>query len=877
MGNNEEELAVVLSLKDAFSQKILKPIQQMELLKTSFNTLSNSAKIASGIIAGSLALTARSIMHSADELVKLNTITGFSIEKLQKLGFAAELNSSSMGELAIGLKQLSRQALSASDGTGEAADTFKKLGVTVNDSNGKLRSAEAIFNDTVNALSKVKNNTEQTAIAMQLFGRSGQNLIPLIKEGTAGFDRFGKIAEELGIVIEGPTIEALESFGDQLTALKQIGKAFVAEGLLVIAENLPLIIEGFTDAVIAVNKYWHATKVVLGEIGAFGTLIKDAALAKGETFEEAGKSLSKVWQNYTRSVLQGEAEEKAAFQQKTTDIRNFAAKVQKAMADIKNGGAKTGAAEEGGVLTELARELKKTEAVLAEYENTLEKLQLIYKLTGDKAMYYTLQVKAASEAIEKHKAAATEDGKITKDEKEEYEQLARALKKATEDREKFNEATARGSEVGMENAEKLNEQFGLDATEEQLKRIIARANETGESMASIFKEWAEARDDQKKLEEDARGLAKSFDFAITEEQMANIVQYSKDTNQSLQEVFEQLAAARDSDPLAGLEMAIRDVAKETVNLRAHFGNLFRSMEGAFSNAFESMMTGGVKLKNILKNVFNDIKRSFIKMISDILAQQLMKQFAGMFFGGGGGVGAGMGASFGQNAGNTGNAATSFGGLAMSGASSLGSVAGISGGTIAMAGLGVGVAVGQQGIEEGNVGASAGGMALAGAALGTMIAPGIGTVVGAVLGAAYGAYAGNREKKKQEKAKKEAEAQAAEQQRLLDEQRQKAADLLETEMIGRYGGGLAEQSQAAAIGEIFSGDVTPADLDALGIKPQDVLAREGEINRMTEVNVDSPNINLNVGHINSAYDVRQVAQDLGYHFTQALQDAAASNP
>ena len=203
------------------------------------------AKFAAGIIAGSFALTARTILNSADELVKLNSITGISIEKLQKLGLAAELNGSSMGELAAGLKHLSRNASEAARGSDIAAATFKKLGINVLGANGEVKESEQLFNDVVIAISKMQNKSEQTAVAMQLLGRSGQSLLPLIKQGAEGFDKIGKIAEDMGIVIKSETVEALETFGDQLTVLKKAGQALVAEGLLVIANSLPDIIDGF--------------------------------------------------------------------------------------------------------------------------------------------------------------------------------------------------------------------------------------------------------------------------------------------------------------------------------------------------------------------------------------------------------------------------------------------------------------------------------------------------------------------------------------------------------------------------------------------------------------------------------------------------------
>lgn len=846
---NEEELSVILSLKDAFSKQIVSPIKQMQTLGKAFDGLARSAKLAGGIIAGSIALTARSVMQQADQLVHLNQIYGISIDKLQKLGFAAELNGSNMNELGVAFRQLSRSAEEASTGSKEYADVFKKLGVSVKDSSGQLKNTEALFDEVATALGKITNPAEQTSLAMQLLGRAGQNLIPLMKQGAQGFDALGKVADELGITMKTETVEALEAFGDQMNVAKKIGQAFVSEGLLMIANNLPLIIEGFFEFTKEVNRWKNETVRAFKDIAA-GSEFLMTLLGIQRTDDQRGyfEAVRQEWNKLGATATRNEREAQEATKDSTETLEEYKQKVLEAFRIVKEGAGEKGKAV-GATTTQVINELEKATGTLFEAQ---KKSLLSFRATGDEAKRLETNVTAAKMAVEQLTEAYIADGEVTPKEIEDIRALQASYDHA---------ATALQNFKDKQDAIKRNQ----------------------EQTAKLF--------------EEAKEFNVDFDLGFSPEQLQQIAQYAQETQQSIHGIFHTLSEMRDADPMLALEKALRDTAKEATNLRVHFSNLFRGMEGAFSNAFEQMMQTGAKLKNVMKQLFRDIKTMFIKMIADIMAQQVMKQIVGLFLPGAGGGGApGLsvgGAAAGGAAGAQTAAALPFGsafgmaapalGMGLSatgaggGASFLG-VGGIEGSSLALAGAGVGLAVGQQSISSGNVAMSAGSMALAGASLGAFAGP-IGMAVGAVVGAAYGWYAGDREKKKMEKQKEAQEAAMREQERLIAEQKQKAADLFEMELGNQFSGGLATREQASAIGEIMSGDVDAGDLERLGVNWQDVMARQGQIEGQAAVNnitTGAINVNLQVGSIASGYDIRNVAQDMGYHLVQALNEAAAGD-
>jgi hypothetical protein len=104
--------------------------------------------------------------------------------------------------------------------TSAQAKAFKELGVSTTNADGTMRSAEDVFNDLITALGKIENPTERDALAMQLFGKSAQELNPLIVAGADELARLTDEAHKNGAVMGEDNVYALEAFGDTLAGLK---------------------------------------------------------------------------------------------------------------------------------------------------------------------------------------------------------------------------------------------------------------------------------------------------------------------------------------------------------------------------------------------------------------------------------------------------------------------------------------------------------------------------------------------------------------------------------------------------------------------------------------------------------------------------------
>ena len=161
----------------------------------------------------------------ADEMLTQSTVTGMSVESLQAYSYAADLVDVSMETLTGSMAKQVKSMSNARDGSAKFADAYAKLGISVADSNGQLRDSETVYWETIDALGKISNETERDALAMQIFGKSAQELNPLIAQGSAGIAALTEEAKRMGAVLSEESIGKLGAFDDSVQRLKQGSEA----------------------------------------------------------------------------------------------------------------------------------------------------------------------------------------------------------------------------------------------------------------------------------------------------------------------------------------------------------------------------------------------------------------------------------------------------------------------------------------------------------------------------------------------------------------------------------------------------------------------------------------------------------------------------
>ena len=145
--------------------------------------------------------TAVQIASATNEIERQAKVLGIGIDEFQKWTYAAKMSDVNAQELALGLKLLSRNMEDASSGSGDAAKYFSAMGISVKTTEGHLRPLNDVMGDIMDKFSTWEDGPRKIAIAMQLFGRSGEALIPLLNRGSSGFAELAREAQKLGIIL----------------------------------------------------------------------------------------------------------------------------------------------------------------------------------------------------------------------------------------------------------------------------------------------------------------------------------------------------------------------------------------------------------------------------------------------------------------------------------------------------------------------------------------------------------------------------------------------------------------------------------------------------------------------------------------------------
>lgn len=158
---------------------------------------------------------------AADEIMTLSKTTGLSTDTIQELEYASELVDVSVETMSGSMTRMIRSMDDARNGSKEASEGFRKLHLSVTDTNGQLKDSEEMFYQVIDALGRVKNETERDAISMQVLGKGARELNPLIEAGSQRLKELGLEAQQMGYVMDSDT---LESFGKLDDAMQRFDK-----------------------------------------------------------------------------------------------------------------------------------------------------------------------------------------------------------------------------------------------------------------------------------------------------------------------------------------------------------------------------------------------------------------------------------------------------------------------------------------------------------------------------------------------------------------------------------------------------------------------------------------------------------------------------
>lgn len=215
------------------------------------------------------------LINYADRYSDLSAKYDISTKSLQELEYVAGQNGATLDGLLSTMTMMYNKAK-------EGDEVFDKLGVSVTDVNGNMKSMDVLFWETKSALDNVNNSGDKSALMLEAFGRNAMSIGEVLRKDTDELKAMANNAEELGLILDNNTIQSASDFNDMLAELKQQGMTALTS-LLAGAENADEQINKFMDNIVdKIEKYLPKfikfaiilfTKIIIAMAKAFPEMI----------------------------------------------------------------------------------------------------------------------------------------------------------------------------------------------------------------------------------------------------------------------------------------------------------------------------------------------------------------------------------------------------------------------------------------------------------------------------------------------------------------------------------------------------------------------------------------------------------------------------
>lgn len=243
---------VELGVSDKLSAGLRRAQKQLEAFGAGLRSVGIRMAGIGAAAATSLFGAARMFATVGDDLEEMSQRTGVSVEALSELGFAADIAGSDLETLETGIKHMQRAIVEAAGGSESAQQALAKLGLSAADLAGL--SPDEQFKRMADGIARIEDPALRVAVAMQIFGRSGTKLIPLLAEGASGIEALQEQARRLGLTISAETAHDAAELNDALDSLWRVVRQGVftigsalAPTLKELAERITRIIVTATD------------------------------------------------------------------------------------------------------------------------------------------------------------------------------------------------------------------------------------------------------------------------------------------------------------------------------------------------------------------------------------------------------------------------------------------------------------------------------------------------------------------------------------------------------------------------------------------------------------------------------------------------------
>lgn len=252
--------------------------RKLQAFGSAVQTLGKGLFVVGAGLAAPMATAAKLFADAGSDLVDMSQRTGASVEALSELGYAAEQSGSDLATLEGGLRKMQKAVVAAANGSDSAVATLSQLGLTAQQL--QRLSPDQQFELIADRLSQIQNPAERAALAMELFGKTGTTLLPLMANGAEGIIALRQQARELGLVMSTEDAQAAEEFGDTLDTLWKVLRMGVVQIGAAVAPVLSDLAETITRVAVTVASWIKENCALLATVFkvALGIMAAGAAL-----------------------------------------------------------------------------------------------------------------------------------------------------------------------------------------------------------------------------------------------------------------------------------------------------------------------------------------------------------------------------------------------------------------------------------------------------------------------------------------------------------------------------------------------------------------------------------------------------------------------
>lgn len=154
-----------------------------------------------------------STVKAMDDLNEESQKLGINVESMKAFQYAGSTLGLTAQEMSDSLKFLNKNIA-------DNKKEFESMGISTRDANGQIKTTETLLGEVADKFASYEDGASKTALAMELFGRSGIQMIPFLNKGSSGIKELTDEARKLGIVFSGETGKAADEFNDNMIKLR---------------------------------------------------------------------------------------------------------------------------------------------------------------------------------------------------------------------------------------------------------------------------------------------------------------------------------------------------------------------------------------------------------------------------------------------------------------------------------------------------------------------------------------------------------------------------------------------------------------------------------------------------------------------------------